>query len=365
MYPAVTPQVLVPELYARLKRYFPGDVLVSSEGEPFRGAVVYDPERRRLVTQTITAGEYYRVNCPFCTDTKHRLWVNHMYGQPDATGRPMTYLAICYLTDCLTNRENWRTFDRYVRGFLNVSERGHSPFTVLEPRVDVTAPVAAEPPGPLLPLAGLAAIQPEHPAVRYMFSRGYTTDLLRRFEVCYCPSADAKYRPAARRVVFPVRDNHGDLVGWQARHIPGHSAEASSDRKYWFPAWFKKSKYLYNMRAAAKQPYVVVVEGVTDAHGLPDAAVATFGKSLSYVQKQLLLGTWHDRPIILLQDPEEFRTSCIIAAELGNDRRAPVIPLQLPEGVDPGQYIGTDTLRNFVHARCTEAGISLPVTRPA
>ena len=78
--------VLCPELYNKLNSMFPGGVVIANQGEPMYSSSPTQHNGSHF-TSVISSGEYYRVNCPFCNDTKHRLWVNHMYGQPDANGK--------------------------------------------------------------------------------------------------------------------------------------------------------------------------------------------------------------------------------------------------------------------------------------
>ena len=52
------------------------------------------------------SGEYYRVNCDKCGDTRQRLWINHMWGVRDVeTGDDHLYLIICFNEGCINTRE--------------------------------------------------------------------------------------------------------------------------------------------------------------------------------------------------------------------------------------------------------------------
>src|SRR4051794_18793914 len=47
-------------------------------------------------------GEQYRVCCPFCPDTRKRLYINHRWGLFDERTRSKNlWLAKCYNEDCL------------------------------------------------------------------------------------------------------------------------------------------------------------------------------------------------------------------------------------------------------------------------
>src|SRR5687767_12890973 len=87
-------------LFGALQACF-GKVLVANEGE--HSHVYYCPDWTRggkPRAETAHSGEYYRVNCPFCTDSRFRLWINHRWGVYDqVTGNYNLHLAHCYNTD--------------------------------------------------------------------------------------------------------------------------------------------------------------------------------------------------------------------------------------------------------------------------
>ncbi len=104
------PRVLNPTLYSRLGLAF-GKVEVSNEGEPatFGGVRCGKYSGRVMVTR----GEYYKLSCPYCPDRRFRLYVHHLWCQPDPlTGEPMRHLAHCFNNDCL--KQNYGDFERRV-----------------------------------------------------------------------------------------------------------------------------------------------------------------------------------------------------------------------------------------------------------
>jgi hypothetical protein len=92
---------LCPTLYNALRSRVPGGIILANQGESMVQQSTLDRQRGQYHTYVVHSGEYYRVNCPFCNDTRHRLWVNHMFGQPDANGQPMRFLVVCYNDNCL------------------------------------------------------------------------------------------------------------------------------------------------------------------------------------------------------------------------------------------------------------------------
>jgi len=347
--------VLCAGLYNKLNTTLAGGVTVAAQGERFYSHSVQ--AAAGYSTRVDSGGEYYRVNCPFCHDSRKRLWVSHMYGQPDVNGKPMRFLATCYNEDCLSDVENWRKFDELIHGFSNVGQRGVSPFHVQDPEwgePTVLAPV--EMPGNVIAISALAATMPDHPAVQYMVhARRYALSTLDHYEVSYCLEAKQKYRPAAGRVIFPIK-MRGELVGWQARHV-GETDWHGIPKYYGMPG-MKKRLMLYNYDNAVNKPFVVLTEGVTDCHVLGDTSVALLGKSLTTFQEELVINTWAGKPVVLLLDPEEHvAISRITNTLLAN--RVPVVVVTLPDGYDCGDYDRAG-IWNIIYNYAQQAGIYLP-----
>lgn len=83
-------------------------VLISDVGVPAK--CYYQPDwvyrKGRLKAIVYQYGETYRVNCPFCSDTRKRLSINHHWGVSGRrTGDDMLFLATCFNEGCLNNRE--------------------------------------------------------------------------------------------------------------------------------------------------------------------------------------------------------------------------------------------------------------------
>ena len=348
--------VLCPELYGILRANFPGGVIIANQGEACARSTRHRADGSRF-TDINYSGEYYRVNCPFCRDTRHRLWVNHMFGQPDIEGRPMRFLATCYNEGCLGEPAHRAAFNNVVYGYRNANQRRQPAFQVFEGQwIDPNQQVVVEMPGQLLPLSQLARAMPGHEAVQYLCGqRRYTTSMLDKYEIQYCTYAP-RYPEAAGRIIFPIR-YEGRLTGWQARYIG--TADWRVIPKYYGMPGMRKRFMLYNYDIAKNMPFVCVVEGVTDCHVLGDAGVAILGKTLSRFQAELLVNTWGNKPILLIFDPdarEEMRATVTDLRECG----AIVLEIVLPGEHDCGDY-DPRTLWNIIYAQAAAAGIVLPM----
>jgi hypothetical protein len=351
------PTVLNPQLYMLLQSMCAGGVIVANQGERFVASWSTDPTTHRAQSHICSSGEYYRVNCPFCRDTRHRLWINHQFGMNDPSGRPLYYLAVCYNDNCLADFYNRQKLSRDLFGFRNANERRPC-FLLPPPTFDTGFSTGPAPlPGQLIPMSQLARSVPDHHAVTYLCGkRRYTAHMMDYYDLSYCASPSPAYRMAHDRIIFPITMN-GVLKGWQARYIG--TADWKKIPKYWGLPGMKKGHFLYNFDHAKDKNFVVVVEGPTDAHVVGDHAVSLLGKSMSHTQLELILQTWPGKPVLLILDPEaeqESRGMLSLMQQYG----AIVLQIQLPPGYDCGDYDRT-TLWNIIHNQSRQAGIILPM----
>jgi hypothetical protein len=287
---------LRPELYRRLERRI-GKVIIANEGEELVGWAATDPCTGRLRLEVSLPGEYYRVCCPFCTDTRHRLYINHRWGLwvPELRSDHL-FLARCFNeTDCLARPGLARqlrdvVFDDFVRG--------RAPDPVLRGRRPVVTDRTVKPPGP--EVYPLHALDDGHPAVVYLRGRGFDPAwLARQMQVGYCPWAYPEFPMAKDRIIIPVYQG-GAYAGWQARFI----GEPPDKRvpKYLTMAGMKISQLLYNLDTARQSPFGVVCEGPLDVWAFGPEAVALFGNKLSAAQARLIGSAWREGTVIILLD---------------------------------------------------------------
>jgi DNA primase len=134
----------------------------------------------------------------------------------------------------------------------------------------------------------------EHP---YLPSRGFTPETIARFGIGFCRRGLLK-----GRVVIPLHDHEGKLVGYSGRVVD--DAQISEDNpRYRFPGKrerdgkvfeFRKSLFLYNgFRFKAPLDDLLVVEGFPSVwwliqNGLPNV-VATMGADCSERQAELIV----------------------------------------------------------------------------
>src|SRR6266404_4222758 len=92
------------ELYKALQQF--GEVHIVDAGVELL-AEYHADHNGRVRMHALSPGEYYCINCPYCTDMKFRLWINHRWGIRDVkTGTRNRWLAICYNENCLASEQN-------------------------------------------------------------------------------------------------------------------------------------------------------------------------------------------------------------------------------------------------------------------
>ena len=172
-------KVLNGPLYKRLQKVF-GGVKVTRPGVPMHATRSTDYLTGEPRLQVSESGEQYRVSCPFCNDTRFRLYVHHTWGQRDLFGRKVNFLAHCHNEDCLRNPENRQKLTQSLAGAEGV----------ITP-VARSSRVRPSDPNKEYPLPGLVKrldeLPPDHVARQYLSGRKFDPDKLARiYGVSFC-----------------------------------------------------------------------------------------------------------------------------------------------------------------------------------
>ncbi len=193
----------------------------------------------------------------------------------------------------------------------------------------------------------------------YLKSRGFRDDEIAAAGISSTNDRGNQYDRFRNRLMFPITDVHGSVVGFTARKLneddPGRTAGASVGGKYINTpetAVYKKSGVLYGLSRAKhqirKQDLAVIVEGNMDAISSHQAGVtnvvASSGTALTPEQIQLLKR--YTKQIALAFDPDAAgQEAALRGLEVAwrEDMRISVV--RLPEGVDPDNLIKKDPAR--------------------
>ena len=158
---------------------------------------------------------------------------------------------------------------------------------------------------------------------------------------------DRIYDAFQDRVLFPIHDHHGKLVGLGGRVTSTNQSRAkyvnSKESEI-----FDKSSLLYGLaqnRKAITASGAVLVEGYWDVLTCYDRGirrcVASMGTAVT-VQQARLLARYTDKVTLLMDGDEAGRKSQHAAAELFIAEGFDVTIVQLAEGEDPDSYLRED-----------------------
>ncbi|MCD0458656.1 hypothetical protein [Roseiconus lacunae] len=332
---------LNPRLHNALKDRF-GAVKISNPGERYIPSTALSRSLDGRSPPPRQSGEYYRVCCPECGDTKYRLYINHMFGSLDDDNSGL-HLMNCYNERCFKTLQDRRWFWGRLFPFnydAKIMQTQQQPLVASSPG----GGVAAITPVPVQLPAGYQLSDPAaHHAVVYLQQRGFDpAELASLWSVYYCQESQISSPPLSNRVVLPVVNVrrspiHGvtsETVGWQARAID------SQLPKYLSMRGFPKSKYLYGIQHAKQWDCpLVVVEGATDVWRFGGSCVALLGKSASSSQRQQLTTQFQDRPICIALDRDAAQEASQLVRELTRARadwdcHLPVYSISPPDGRD-------------------------------
>ncbi len=349
-------RVINPTLYNALKHRF-GRVIVANRGTKpspaFPSAFSTRTGEMRIGTDRGSWGEYYRVCCPYCVhgDSNFHLWVNHLYGTNDDTGRRQTHLAVCY-KGCLNNPVNRNEFYESVLGLVNRNIRGNVVLNDGIESADILAPVA--PPGKIMPIA---QVSPHNAARAYLAgTRGFDIDWLdKNYEVgVVMDITDTTKSTMLGRVYIPIKMD-GALVGWQGRwpddrDLPGRP-------RYCNLPGMPKNLMLYNWHIAKHWPFLCICEGAISAWRVGEPCVALLGDTISVTQRQLIrecLG----KPIFLMVEAESLEKWQAIEAALRQDGHQTVIPIFFQKGFDPADFEHS-VVAGFIRNTANQRGLHI------
>ena len=294
-------------LHDLLERQF-GEVLVVAEDEALQ--LDYVPDSRRndylqqaprasllgikkgrpdnLRAEVLHSGEELRVSCPYCNDTRKRLFINHRWGVKDEYGRQNLWLAHCWNEECLSSYLRQKRLYELV--FTN--ERPPRLDQLLRGRIVDWRNIPAAPPGPVVPLSELAARDTSHPAVQYLRQRRFDPDYLsERYQVGFC--LESVYALAENRIYIPITMD-GKLRGWQG-----------DPPKYWSMPNMRRRELAYNWDSAVLHNTIVIVEGPADVWRTGPQALGCIGKTLSPELRHRLIGLCKQGSCVVMLDPKQ------------------------------------------------------------
>lgn len=283
------------QLYAALKAAF-GEVLVANEGE--MPSVIPDrfsyPGWRIASSSEGTRGEQYHVNCPFCGDKRHRLYVSCLsYTSLKVNGDtlpPGPLMAYCQNENCMSSYKNREAFSGML--FDSMSSPKALSLSQAEEPVRDEVKYSSKP-----TLEGIRTWVPSYapvdknapPAVlEYLQERRLSADDVNWLKIGWGPiqTRNGVLLDGCPWIIFPIIQN-SQLVGVQARCLPKYMPK-DFKMKYWFHPASRKGGAVFNLDVARSFGVGVLCEGVFDVASIGKPGICCFGHTPSIVQKRLV-----------------------------------------------------------------------------
>ena len=335
-----------------------------------------------LVAHEGCGNEEYRVCCPFCGDSRHRLYINCTWGVYDrATNSSHEHLVHCYNEFCVqpnedepvSYRERWENretlFDTIYRNLGGMAALTAP--TVQPPQL--TGP--AEWPGRVIRLDKLAKTRPNHPAVTYMAGRGFDPVILgREHGFVFCDEVSKpEYRMALGTIVMPVW-NGNELYSWISRYVGddvnGVPLAKAGVKKYYNMPGRSLAEVGFHLDRALCYSTIVVVEGILDAIRTGPFATCLFTKTVPTALKKRIhkgLQEYRDAVIVVMLDPDQSESERKrnvrhhierVAETFRESGSARVMTVYLPQGHDPGSMTQEEIFRE-IHRAAREQNVRL------
>ena len=188
--------------------------------------------------------------------------------------------------------------------------------------------------------------------------------ILRGITIESCKLWELGHDKQKHRLVFPVRDFQGNLVGLTGRIIPSAKAKLElqgvSVPKYYNYAGFDKSKYLYGENLLERDKEIIICEGQIDAiitrqaTGIP--AVASMGEGFSGNHVKTIC-RFNPTKVIIFTDGDPPGRMAAEKIEYALRGRVPLYLAPIKDSEDPGSMSESELNAVIGNAICLHSGI--------
>ena len=154
------------------------------------------------------------------------------------------------------------------------------------------------------------------------------------------------------RLVFPIRDGYGRIVGFASRRLEDKNGETKY-LNFRATNLYRKADILYNLKEAKNHPKVYIVEGYSDVWALSlrgiDNVIALCGLGFSDKQYDLLVYNRIKQLCLNLDNDEAGKeaTIRIVEEKLKNKADIEVTIKELDEAKDPDEYLQNHSTKEF------------------
>ena len=280
------------------------------------------------------AGGETRFNCPFCGNTKHKMYVHDRDGlwicfKCSETGNPVSFVMKYYNVSYMEAVDILATFDYDVnaerQGQTSLSHYGAD--LTVEEQLLLFITQGGEPfeeenkikykcPPPPTNCKNLMANfnNPEaYPFFAYLMKRRINLEHIQQHSISYVTHGevelvDGRKMNLVNHIVFFTFDEKRKAIYWNTRSIEDEPFIKSFNAPA-KPDEYSKNNVVFNLNNLQKADKIVVHEGVFDSIMTPNCGVATFGKKVTEEQVKLILAKAKARnlPIYLYLDTDAWK----------------------------------------------------------
>lgn len=198
--------------------------------------------------------------------------------------------------------------------------------------------------------------------INHLKSKGYTIEEMLASNVIGKSNRGSYYDRFRRRVMFPIINIRGNVVGFSGRAMPGEDKQGGKYVNTSDTPVYKKSNNLFGMNFAKNHcaERIILVEGNMDVITLHQAgfknAVAPLGTAFTEEQANLLAR--YTKEVILTMDADEAGQKAIKrASEILEKTGLKTRVISIPDGKDPDEFIkknGADRFRALIEGAVSD-----------
>ena len=198
--------------------------------------------------------------------------------------------------------------------------------------------------------------------INHLKSKGYTVEEMLAANVIGKSNRGSYYDRFRRRVMFPIINIRGNVVGFSGRAMPGEDKQGGKYVNTSDTPVYKKSNNLFGMNFAKNYcaERIILVEGNMDVITLHQAgfknAVAPLGTAFTEEQANLLAR--YTKEVLLTMDADEAGQKAIRrAAEILEKTGLKTRVISIPDGKDPDEFIkktGPDRFRALIEGAVSD-----------
>ena len=198
--------------------------------------------------------------------------------------------------------------------------------------------------------------------INHLKSKGYTIEEMLAANVIGKSNRGSYYDRFRRRVMFPIINIRGNVVGFSGRAMPGEDKQGGKYVNTSDTPVYKKSNNLFGMNFAKNHcaESIILVEGNMDVISLHQAgfknAVAPLGTAFTEEQANLLAR--YTKEVLLTMDADEAGQKAIKrASEILEKTGLKTRVISIPDGKDPDEFIkknGPDRFRALIEGAVSD-----------